>query len=207
MLEDNASVGGGSEAKQAPDRQAGRQACSRLDRKTARQLAARGKGAAQLGTHWRRCCRGGGGGQSRSGAGSAVCMAALRCVQQQQQRHGVCACCWMWRRWGCRAGPAGCPVPSVLCTFVLSNSPERCSPRSLLPARRLLLPLLQNGLTETVNKSRKQIKERKNRSKSLRGVKKGELCEGGGGGGGGGVLVLKDACRLDTQLANTRAAC
>lgn len=31
---------------------------------------------------------------------------------------------------------------------------------------------LQNGLAEVVSKSRKQIKERKNRTKSLRGVKK-----------------------------------
>lgn len=37
----------------------------------------------------------------------------------------------------------------------------------------MLLPaLLQNGLAEVVSKSRKQIKERKNRTKSLRGVKK-----------------------------------
>ena len=39
-----------------------------------------------------------------------------------------------------------------------------------LPARPS--PLLQNGLAEAVQKSRKQIKERKNRSKPLRGVKK-----------------------------------
>ena len=40
-----------------------------------------------------------------------------------------------------------------------------------------LLPGLQNGLEEAKAKSRKQIKERKNRSKKVRGVKKntGEL--------------------------------
>ena len=35
-----------------------------------------------------------------------------------------------------------------------------------------LLTRAQNGLAETVTKSRKQIKERKNRTKKLRGVKK-----------------------------------
>ena len=32
--------------------------------------------------------------------------------------------------------------------------------------------LLQNGLADKIEKSRKQIKERKNRSKKIRGVKK-----------------------------------
>ena len=36
----------------------------------------------------------------------------------------------------------------------------------------LLLLLLQNGLAERVQKSRKQIKERKNRTKKIRGTKK-----------------------------------
>ena len=34
------------------------------------------------------------------------------------------------------------------------------------------LLLLQNGLADKIEKSRKQIKERKNRSKKIRGVKK-----------------------------------
>ena len=37
---------------------------------------------------------------------------------------------------------------------------------------RKCLPLLQNGLAERVQKSRKQIKERKNRTKKIRGTKK-----------------------------------
>ena len=37
---------------------------------------------------------------------------------------------------------------------------------------RSRLPLLQNGLAERVQKSRKQIKERKNRTKKIRGTKK-----------------------------------
>jgi small subunit ribosomal protein S24e len=35
-----------------------------------------------------------------------------------------------------------------------------------------LLPYLQNGLATKVEKSRKQMKERKNRAKKIRGVKK-----------------------------------
>lgn len=37
---------------------------------------------------------------------------------------------------------------------------------------------LQNGLADKIDKSRKQIKERKNRSKKIRGVKKnaGQSC-------------------------------
>ncbi len=38
------------------------------------------------------------------------------------------------------------------------------------------MSLSQNGLAEAVQKSRKQIKERKNRSKKIRGVKK-NACE------------------------------
>lgn len=48
-------------------------------------------------------------------------------------------------------------------------------------------PALQNGLAEAVQKSRKQIKERKNRNKPLRGVKKagGECWRGAGAWQGG----------------------
>ena len=55
----------------------------------------------------------------------------------------------------------------------------RCRPckTSNMPFRGLSvkqksISVLQNGLAERVEKSRKQIKERKNRSKKIRGVKK-----------------------------------
>ncbi len=51
--------------------------------------------------------------------------------------------------------------------WVLFHSLTPSSSPSPLPLRPL-----QNGLAEAVQKSRKQIKERKNRSKPLRGVKK-----------------------------------
>ena len=39
--------------------------------------------------------------------------------------------------------------------------------------------MLQNGLAEAVQKSRKQMKERKNRAKKLRGAKKTAAMTGG----------------------------
>ena len=44
--------------------------------------------------------------------------------------------------------------------------------RKLVLFLRSCLLLLQNGLAERVQKSRKQIKERKNRTKKIRGTKK-----------------------------------
>ena len=53
--------------------------------------------------------------------------------------------------------------------------------------------LLQNGLAEATSKSRKQIKERKNRTKKIRGVKKnaGALrqCSGQGAAGSDAYVV------------------
>ena len=54
------------------------------------------------------------------------------------------------------------------------HSTVLCCPHTILAVLRLTLAawLLQNGLAEKLEKSRKQIKERKNRSKKIRGVKK-----------------------------------
>ena len=50
------------------------------------------------------------------------------------------------------------------------------------PLSRPARPLLQNGLATPVQKSRKQLKERKNRTKTIRGVKKNAgACTSGAG--------------------------
>ena len=66
--------------------------------------------------------------------------------------------------------------------------------------------LLQNGLAEAVQKSRKQIKERKNRTKSLRGVKKS------GGGEPRAGAALAGACRglrvhAETAVRSSGSGC
>ena len=45
----------------------------------------------------------------------------------------------------------------------------------------MVLLFSQNGLAEAVQKSRKQMKERKNRAKKLRGAKKTAAMGGAGG--------------------------
>ena len=49
---------------------------------------------------------------------------------------------------------------------------EACRSGNAAPHPLSTSVLLQNGLAEATSKSRKQIKERKNRTKKIRGVKK-----------------------------------
>lgn len=79
---------------------------------------------------------------------------------------------------------------------MLKRKQQRCSPKVHCKCQHALMPL-QNGLAERVERSRKQIKERKNRSKKIRGVKKnaGQYCH---------VLLC---CTLEQTQADSRFSC
>lgn len=96
-------------------------------------------------------------------------------------------------------------TPSAPSADASCSAAELTCPATLCPARPLPAPAVQNGLAEAVQKSRKQIKERKNRSKPLRGVKKaggerasglGLLLRGGSRTGSGGPGRQRGECRV-----------
>ena len=86
--------------------------------------------------------------------------------------------------------PLGCSLYSqifcsqLLCMYVASlMQTQRCLTASTpIDAQAAVLrsdDAVQNGLAEAVQKSRKQMKERKNRAKKLRGAKKTAAMTGG----------------------------
>lgn len=123
----------------------------------------------RCGAHW-----------SSRGAGNSTAAALWRCqLLEPQLCSGQCLpseC--VHHSSGSRSLHAAVAAPSLRSTVAQhrASSALTTAPADLCSSPSTHLICLQNGLAEAVQKSRKQIKERKNRSKPLRGVKKAGEC-------------------------------
>ena len=112
----------------------------------------------------------------------AGAMAAVANVPVSVRRHHTVLALWWpcinkaWQGWQSQpasAGPAGTthpPTPSI--GALHRTQPPPAAPLSHAPPHARALADRRQGLAKKVDRSRKQLKERKNRTKKIRGIKK-----------------------------------